>query len=102
MFAITSGLNNGVVQRLKQTKEKLPAKYIKWLEEMSSMMDPSMNFRKYRNLISSSPVSLQQKVWKFSNFSVTQFLREINFENFRTSNSSIFDNLEAPNFDFGK
>ena len=57
MFAITSGLNNGVVQRLKQTKEKLPAKYVKWLEEMSSIMDPSMNFRKYRNLISSSPVS---------------------------------------------
>ncbi len=54
MFAITSGLDHGSVKRLKYTWEKVPGKYLKLLSEMQLIMDPSMNFRKYRNLISNA------------------------------------------------
>ena len=58
MFAITSGLNHNTVKRLKHTWEKIHPKYIKSFEEMYSLMDPSMNFRKYRNLITSVTVCI--------------------------------------------
>lgn len=54
MFAITSGLNHAAARRLKNTWDKVPAKYSKLLDDMTSVMDPSMNFRKYRNLISNA------------------------------------------------
>ncbi|TRY80967.1 hypothetical protein TCAL_12515 [Tigriopus californicus] len=54
MFAITSGLDHGAVKRLKSTWEKVPSKYLKLLEEMRMVMEPSMNFRRYRNLVNSS------------------------------------------------
>ena len=37
---------------------------------------------------------------KFYDFSVTQNLREINFENSRSAKSAIFTHWEALNFDF--
>ena len=58
MFAITSGLDHGAVKRLKSTWEKVPGKYLKSLSEMQMIMDPSMNFRKYRNLVSNARVSI--------------------------------------------
>jgi Rap guanine nucleotide exchange factor 2 len=54
MFAITGGLDHGSVKRLKATWEKVPGKYLKLLSEMQLLMDPTMNFRKYRNLIANA------------------------------------------------
>ena len=54
MFAIASGLDHGSVKRLKNTWDKIPGKYLKLLSEMQSIMDPGMNFRKYRNLVSNA------------------------------------------------
>ena len=51
MFAITAGLDHGSVKRLRSTWEKVHSKYMKQFMEMNSVMDPTMNFRKYRNLI---------------------------------------------------
>ena len=39
-------------------------------------------------------------VWKFHDFPITQILREINFEYFRSAKSAILTHLEALNFDF--
>ena len=39
-------------------------------------------------------------MWKFHNFSITQILREINFEYSRSAKSTILTHLEAVNFDF--
>ena len=39
-------------------------------------------------------------VWKFHDFSITQILREIKFEDSRSAKSTIFTHLEALNFDF--
>lgn len=52
MFAILSGLGHGAVSRLRQSWDKVPAKYMKLYEEMQSLMDPSRNMSKYRNLLS--------------------------------------------------
>ena len=41
-------------------------------------------------------------VWKFSNFSVTQILREINFRQFAASNSATLTVLVHLKFDFGE
>ena len=38
-------------------------------------------------------------MWKFQHFPMTQILREINFENFRSTKSAILTHLEALNFD---
>ena len=38
-------------------------------------------------------------MWKFHDFSITQILREINFEDFRSAKSAILANSEALNFD---
>ena len=85
MFAITAGLTHSSVQRLKITKDRLSMfvyfcaslftfffkifylkiffrkiagpKYKKLLDDMTSYMDPTRNFSKYRNLISNSSVS---------------------------------------------
>lgn len=76
MFAITSGLEHGAVRRLKASWDRVPAKYHKLVSsfkksalktkftslvlaqhsEMQTVMDPSMNFRRYRSLISSARV----------------------------------------------
>ena len=37
-------------------------------------------------------------MWKFKDFSTTQILREINFEDFRSAKSAILTHLEALNF----
>ena len=39
-------------------------------------------------------------VWKFHDFSITQILREINFEECRSAKPAILTHLEALNFDF--
>ena len=39
-------------------------------------------------------------VWKFQDFSITQILREINFEESGSAKSAISTHLEAVNFDF--
>ena len=38
-------------------------------------------------------------MWKFHDFSVTQILREINFEESRNAKSAILSHLQALNFD---
>ena len=58
MFAITSALENRSVKRLKETWKLIPQKYIKNKDDMIMVMDPSKNFRKYRNLIQNTKVSL--------------------------------------------
>ena len=54
MFAITAGLDHGSVKRLRSTWERVNSKYMKQFIEMNSVMDPTMNFRRYRNLISNA------------------------------------------------
>ena len=39
-------------------------------------------------------------VWKFHDFSLTQILREINFEDSTSAKSAILTHLETLNFDF--
>ena len=39
-------------------------------------------------------------MWKFHNFSITQIIREINFEDSGSAKSAILRLLEAMNFDF--
>ena len=39
-------------------------------------------------------------MWKFQDFSITQILREINFEESGSVKSAILTHLEAVNFDF--
>ena len=39
-------------------------------------------------------------MWKFHDFSITQILREIKFEDSKIAKSAIFTNLEALNLDF--
>ena len=51
MFAITAGLDHGSVKRMRSTWERVHGRYMKQFHEMNSVMDPSLNFRKYRNLI---------------------------------------------------
>ena len=58
MFAITSGLDHVVVRRLKSTWDRVPAKYSRSLADLLTVMDPSMNFRRYRNLIQNSRAPL--------------------------------------------
>ncbi|KAK3711003.1 hypothetical protein RRG08_009593 [Elysia crispata] len=56
MFAILSGLGHGSISRLKLTWERLPSKYSKLFQDLQSLMDPSRNMAKYRNLINSEHV----------------------------------------------
>ena len=58
MFAIISGLEHRTVKRLKETWKAIPQKYVKSKDDMFLIMDPSMNFRKYRNLIQNTKVLL--------------------------------------------
>ncbi|KAL9979326.1 hypothetical protein ACROYT_G016974 [Oculina patagonica] len=51
LFAIVSGLGHSSVQRLKNTWDKLPTKHSKAFEDLQSLMDPSRNMSKYRNLL---------------------------------------------------
>ena len=44
--------------------------------------------------------SLKITVWKFQDFSVIQILREINFDDSRSSKSAFLTNLEALDFDY--
>ena len=39
-------------------------------------------------------------MWKFQDFSITEILREINFEDSWSAKSAILTQLEALNFDF--
>ena len=58
MFAIISGLEHRTVKRLKETWKLVKPQYIKLKDEMFLIMDPSMNFRKYRNLIQNTKVRI--------------------------------------------
>ncbi|KAJ7381149.1 hypothetical protein OS493_004747 [Desmophyllum pertusum] len=51
LFAIISGLGHSTVQRLKNTWDKLPTRHSKAFEDLQSLMDPSRNMSKYRNLL---------------------------------------------------
>ncbi|XP_063367740.1 rap guanine nucleotide exchange factor 2 [Cydia amplana] len=51
MFAIISGLGHGAVSRLRMTWEKLPTKYLKLFNDLQTLMDPSRNMSKYRQLV---------------------------------------------------
>ena len=57
MFAITCGLNHSAVMRLKNSRQRLPPKYTKLLEELTQVIVPDRNFSRYRNLISNASVS---------------------------------------------
>ncbi|XP_068704769.1 rap guanine nucleotide exchange factor 6-like isoform X1 [Montipora foliosa] len=51
LFAIVSGLGHSAVRRLKNTWDKLPTRHSKAFEDLQSLMDPSRNMSKYRNLL---------------------------------------------------
>ncbi|VDM60123.1 unnamed protein product, partial [Angiostrongylus costaricensis] len=48
MFAIMSGLDKPAVRRLHSTWERVPGKYVKMLEDIQQLVDPSRNMSKYR------------------------------------------------------
>lgn len=50
LFAILSGLDHLSVTRLKDTWDKVSNKYKKLLQELKTILDPSFNMMKYRNL----------------------------------------------------
>ncbi|XP_076440019.1 rap guanine nucleotide exchange factor 2-like [Babylonia areolata] len=56
MFAILSGLGHGSVSRLRSTWEKLPNKYCRMFQDLETLMDPSRNMAKYRNLLNSEHI----------------------------------------------
>ena len=43
---------------------------------------------------------IKATVWKLQNLPITQILREINFQEFRSAKSAILPHLETLNFDF--
>ena len=45
-------------------------------------------------------LSVHSTVWKFHDFSITQILREIKFEDSRSAKSAILTHLEGLEFDF--
>ena len=65
MFAIISGLQNRAVTRLKETWKAVPQRYIKIKDDISMIMDPSMNFRKYRNLINNTKVEMRFDLFQY-------------------------------------
>ena len=65
MFAIISGLQNRAVTRLKETWKAVPQRYIKIKDDISMIMDPSMNFRKYRNLINNTKVEIRFELFHY-------------------------------------
>ncbi|KAK6751663.1 hypothetical protein RB195_003215 [Necator americanus] len=48
MFAIMSGLDKPAVRRLHSTWERISGKYIRMLEDIQQLVDPSRNMSKYR------------------------------------------------------
>ncbi|VDO26692.1 unnamed protein product [Haemonchus placei] len=48
MFAIMSGLDKPAVRRLHSTWERVSGKYIRMLEDVQQLVDPSRNMSKYR------------------------------------------------------
>ncbi|KAJ1370280.1 Rap guanine nucleotide exchange factor [Parelaphostrongylus tenuis] len=48
MFAIMSGLDKPAVRRLHSSWERVPGKYIRMLEDIQQLVDPSRNMSKYR------------------------------------------------------
>ncbi|VDN15573.1 unnamed protein product, partial [Dibothriocephalus latus] len=51
MFCILVGLHMAPVERLRQTWERLPNKYVKLCRDLALVLDPSRNFFHYRNLL---------------------------------------------------
>lgn len=58
MFAITSGLTYGALSRLKTTWEKVSNRYIREIEDVQKLMDPSRNMYNYRAMVSSAQTPL--------------------------------------------
>jgi hypothetical protein len=50
MFHILSGLNHGLVQRLRSTWERVPHKHKRTMEDLVGYMNPFHNMAKYREL----------------------------------------------------
>ncbi|GMT24924.1 hypothetical protein PFISCL1PPCAC_16221, partial [Pristionchus fissidentatus] len=48
MFAIMSGLDKPAVRRLHASWDRVGSKYIRWLEEVHTLVDPSRNMSRYR------------------------------------------------------
>ena len=57
------------------------------------------NFKKVFFLLSKNFI-LCHTVWRFQDFSITQILCEINFEDCKSAKSAILTHLKALNFDF--
>uniref|UniRef100_A0AC34FF08 Rap guanine nucleotide exchange factor 2 n=1 Tax=Panagrolaimus sp. ES5 TaxID=591445 RepID=A0AC34FF08_9BILA len=53
MFAIVSGLEKPAVRRLAHSWERIPGKYLKMLNDVQQLMDPSRNMSKYRQHLAS-------------------------------------------------
>jgi len=51
-MAIYCALNLGAIQRLKSTWKRLPEKYIKRMKEFDRVLDPSCNYKNYREHLS--------------------------------------------------
>ncbi|GMR48418.1 hypothetical protein PMAYCL1PPCAC_18613, partial [Pristionchus mayeri] len=48
MFAIMSGLDKPAVRRLHASWDRVGSKYVRWLEEVHTLVDPSRNMSRYR------------------------------------------------------
>ena len=92
MFAIISGLEHRTVKRLKETWKLVPPKYIKLKDEMFLIMDPSMNFRRYRNLIQNTNVRNFSFIRIF--FFAKLFLYDSFYQNSFFNNVYIFFSLQ--------
>jgi RasGEF domain len=55
---ILGGINTWAIQRLKQTWEAIPARVVKKLEDLDSLMDSRHNYRAYRQSLASHEVAL--------------------------------------------
>uniref|UniRef100_A0A0N4Z7T1 Rap guanine nucleotide exchange factor 2 n=1 Tax=Parastrongyloides trichosuri TaxID=131310 RepID=A0A0N4Z7T1_PARTI len=92
MFAILSGLEKPAVRRLQNSWERVPNKYVKMLNDMQALLDPSRNMSKYRqhliNVSQDPPVIPIYPVFKkdliYSNeANQTYYDKLVNFEKLR-------------------
>ena len=76
---------------------------LKWKKDKFSEMVNSRNLlftNYYLPLLENYTCITVPTVWKFHDISVTQILREINFEDFRSAKFAILTHLEALKLDF--
>jgi len=56
-MAIYCALNLGAIQRLKSTWKRLPEKYLKRMKEFDRVLDPTNNYKTYREYLSNVKLS---------------------------------------------